>query len=231
MQTTPAASRPRLFLDTGDLTMIRKFAHLVYGITTTPTILSRCGVRRDDFMKAVRTEFTDLEVHVEACGEDLASTIRKVDEVASQEWFDLAKVVFKIPLTAHGLQAARRLREESTGIRVNVHLVFTRAQALLAMAGEPAYIAPMVGRYRDWLSVRPDIDDTPQALMADIITTKAMLGSSSTILASSVRSTDDFVSLAAMGADAITLPPSVMEASLSHDLTAEAIVQFLGDDE
>lgn len=221
---------PRLFLDTGDILMVRKYAGLVDGVTTTPTILRRDGAAPDQFAKEVRSEFPDIELHIEALGDDGESTMRRIDELCERTWFSADRVVFKVPLTAHGLRAVDRLRREAPQIRINLHMIFSRPQALFALRATPAYIAPLVGRYADWLARRPEPDDTPFALLSDIMTAKRQLSVGSLVLASSIRNPHHFVQCAGLGVDAVTLPPGVLAQCLEHELTDESIRQFHQDE-
>jgi len=221
---------PRLFLDTGDLPTVREYAALVDGVTTTPTILRRDGAAPEAFAAAVRGEFPDLELHLEALGDDEESTMRRAYELCDRPWFAADRVVFKVPMTLHGLRAADRLRLEAPQIRLNIHMIFSRAQALFALRAAPSYIAPLVGRYADWLVRRPEREDTPFALLADIMAAKRDTASDSRVLASSIRSPHHFVECASLGVDAVTLPPAVLAQCLRHELTDDGIGQFRRDE-
>lgn len=223
------SSRPRLFLDTGDLAAVRAFGAMIEGVTTTPTILRRDRSSTEDFIKAIRSEFPTLEIHIEALGDDVASTLARVDQIRSSEAFDASLIVFKVPITSTGIAAVRRLRSVAPEVRVNIHLIFSRAQAILGLREQPAYIAPLLGRYRDWLTTRPAIADTALGLVRDILSAKAAAGSDTTVLVTSIRTVEDLVDSAMLGVDAIAVPPHVMESALQHDLTDVAIRQFRED--
>lgn len=226
-----------LFLDTAKLDEIRKYSFLLHGVTTTPTIIRRdSDMASDDFMTAVRTEFPELEIHVEAMADTAEATIKLItDEFCKKAWYDKDKVVFKVPLDTEGLKTTTSLSRTNPDVRINLHMVFAAGQAILAMQAKPAYIAPLIGRYADKIAElrsngkRSASDDAGLDMLAEVVACKESLGSDTHILTSSIRSVHDFAEAIKLGADAATLPPSILGKALEHPMTTEGIEVFRKD--
>lgn len=226
-----------LFLDTADFKEIQKYAFMLHGVTTTPTIIKRdCGLTDDEFMTRVRKEFPELEVHVEALAEDADSTERLILETfCKKPWYDKDKVVFKVPVSIDGLKATMRLRETVPTVRINLHMVFAPGQATLAMHAKPAYIAPLIGRYADKIAeihtdgLRSQANDAGLEMLSSVLACKKSLQSDTHVLTSSIRTVHDFAQAIVMGADAATLPPSVLREAVEHPMTKEGVEKFWKD--
>lgn len=218
-----------LFLDTADMTAIDEFAFLIDGITTTPTIIKRAGIGSDDFVRQVRTKYPELEVHIEALAKTSGETLDLIRGFCSNDWYESDKIVFKVPISVEGLKATHILEREMPAVKVNLHMAFSAAQASLAMHARPAYIAPLIGRYADRIAElsthgkRSVGADAGYEMLAEIMECKRAMQSNSIVLASSIRSVHDFVIAVSLGADAVTLPPSVLAASLDHPMTQEGV--------
>jgi TalC/MipB family fructose-6-phosphate aldolase len=210
----------RLYLDSADPQEIRRFSRwrIVDGITTTPTFFRRLGV--SDARAAVRriaAEF-DGEIHVEAMGRD-------ADEIvaAARQNRELgASVVSKVPICPAGLEATRRLADE--GVAVNLHLVFSVNQAVLAAKARAAYVCPLVGRMSD---AGLDADE----VVADIVRALSLHPalSTTTVMLSSIRSPEMARRALLTGAGAITLPGRVLSRMVESPLTDRA-VSILAED-
>jgi transaldolase len=129
-------------------------------------------------------------------------------------------VVVKVPFGREGLQALKALNEE--GIRVNVTLIFSPAQALFAAKVGAAYVSPFVGRL-------DDISSDGMRLIQEISTIFKHYAFTTEILVASVRSPMHIVQAAMMGADICTCPSSVIEACFNHPLTDIGLAKFLKD--
>ena len=138
-----------------------------------------------------------------------------------REYAGIAKnVVVKCPLTADGLKATRQLTAE--GIKVNVTLCFSAAQAILAAKAGAAYISPFLGR----------LDDTGQNglhLLAEIVEIYNNYEWKTEVLAASIRGPVHVIEAARIGADVATMPFKVMEQLIKHPLTDKGLEQFLAD--
>jgi len=224
-----------LFLDTAEIAEIEKFAFLIHGVTTTPTIIKRAGMTTEEFMTKVREEFPHLEIHVEALAEDAQKTKELIKSFCGKKWYDSDKIAFKVPISTEGLLATKELGEEHPEVKINLHMAFSPAQATLAMLAKPAYIAPLIGRYADHIAditahgKRAVGNDAGYDMLADIMQCKQMMQSQSIILASSIRTVHDFITASVLGADAATLPPLVLSEALEHTMTKEGVDTFWKD--
>jgi len=191
----------RLFVDSADIDEIRAcFAWgVVDGVTTTPTFFERLGIH--DANDAIREIARDIEgeVHVEALGDSVAQTID-----AARRNFELGpNIVSKIPISARGIEAAHRLEED--GIRVNLHLVFSVSQAVMAAKAGVSYVCPLLGRLVDvGLNGSQVVDDIVAAIGEGP-------GLSSTVMVSSIRNEEQLQSALVSGATAITVPARLLQ--------------------
>ena len=130
-------------------------------------------------------------------------------------------VVIKVPLTMEGLKACKTFRQD--GIKVNVTLCFSAAQALLAAKAGATYISPFVGRL-------DDIGHDGMSLIADIVAMyKNYPALETEVLVASVRNPGHVVVAAKMGAHVATLPPAVLKQMFAHPLTEKGLKAFLDD--
>jgi len=130
-------------------------------------------------------------------------------------------VTIKVPLTWDGLKATKRLSQD--GVKVNVTLCFSAAQALLAAKAGAAFISPFVGRL-------DDIGQDGLALIADICQIYSQYEAITTeVLVASVRTPIHVIEAAKMGADVATLPPAVLRQLVQHPLTDKGLAAFLAD--
>jgi transaldolase len=208
----------KFFLDTANLDEIREGAALglVDGVTTNPSHVAREG--GVDFKQHVSAicEIVGGDVSAEVTSLDTEGMLRE-----GRDYAGIAKnVVVKCPLTKDGLKATRQLTSE--GIRVNVTLCFSAAQAILAAKAGAAYISPFLGR----------LDDTGQnglELLADIVEIYRNYEWKTEVLAASIRSPVHVIEAARIGADVATMPFKVLEQLFKHPLTDKGLEQFLAD--
>jgi transaldolase len=207
----------KFFIDTADVEEIRA-AHemgLVDGVTTNPSLVAKSG--RD--FKLVITEITtivDGPISAEVIALDAPGMLKEAREVAKIH----ANIVVKVPMTGEGLKATRQLAKEN--IRVNMTLVFSPLQALLAAKAGAAYISPFVGR----------LDDVGHDGMASVEQIKTILdnyGYTSEIIVASVRNPLHVLNAALLGADICTIPFAVIKQLVKHPLTDVGIEKFLAD--
>ncbi len=135
----------KIFLDTADVDMIAPAYEtgLIDGITTNPTLIKRSGRDPIEVIKEIATEFKMLQ---SISAEVVADTAEEMYEQA-QAFKDYRTVTIKVPCTVEGLKACRMIREEQKS--VNVTLVFSVAQAILAEKAGATYVSPFVGRWFD----------------------------------------------------------------------------------
>ena len=208
----------KFFVDTADVAEIQDLAStgLVDGVTTNPSLVAKTG--RDFF--EVLAEICDIvpgPVSAEVTAIDHASMLsegRRLAEVAPN-------ITVKVPLTPEGLKACRVLTDE--GIRVNVTLCFSPAQALLAAKAGAAFVSPFVGRL-------DDIAEDGLGLISDILEIfDAYPYLTTEVLVASVRHPIHVVEAAKMGAHVATVPPAVLRAMFKHPLTDRGLEAFLDD--
>lgn len=209
----------RFFIDTANVEDIRKANDMgiICGVTTNPSLIAKEG---RDFNEVIK-EITSI-VDGPISGEVKATTVDVEGMIA--EGREIAKIhpnmVVKIPMTVEGLKAVKVLSAE--GIKTNVTLIFTAAQALLAARAGATYVSPFLGRLDDIAT--PGID-----LIADITEIFQVHGIETEIIAASVRNPIHVIDCAKAGADIATVPYKVLEQMTKHPLTDQGIEKFQED--
>ncbi|MDR1361751.1 MAG: fructose-6-phosphate aldolase [Holosporaceae bacterium] len=205
-----------IFLDTANLYDISHYRDFICGVTTNPTIMAAYAA---DDHKNIIGQICDMvigHVSVEVISENFNDMVREGQEMAA--WNN--KICIKLPCTFDGLKACRHL--SANGIATNMTLCFSSAQALLAARCGAAYVSPFIGRLDDdgcdGLSLLEEISD-----IYDIG------GYETKLLAASVRNVNHFIQSAMLGADAITIPPSILKQCFEHHLTEKGIKIFSED--
>ncbi len=208
----------KIFLDTANFDLIKKYNDmgLVDGITTNPSLLAKENGDPADAMKKI-TEIIKGDVSLEV----VATTYDgMLDEGRALYRTYGDNVVVKVPMTPAGLGACRQLTSE--GIPVNVTLIFSANQAILAAKSGAKYVSPFIGR----------IDDTGHDgmhLINDLTRIFQNYQFKTQILVASVRHPVHVKEAALLGADVVTLPPAVLEKMLHHPLTKIGLDNFLAD--
>ncbi|MEG1381758.1 MAG: fructose-6-phosphate aldolase [Ruthenibacterium sp.] len=212
----------KFFIDTANINDIQKAArnpvHVICGVTTNPSLIAKEGRNQAEAI----AEIASL-VDGPISGEVKATTVDAEGMIA--EGREIAKIhpnmIVKIPMTEEGLAATKVLTAE--GIKTNVTLVFSAAQALLAARAGATYVSPFLGRLDD-ISM-PGID-----LIQSIAEIFAMYDDIHTeIIAASVRNPVHVIDCARAGADIATVPYSVLEQMTKHPLTEQGIAKFQAD--
>ncbi len=207
----------KLFIDSGNLKEIEALVPLgiIDGITTNPSLLAKEGGDYRGLLKKIcRT----------VQGPTSAEVVATEASAMVAEGRDLAKIddhiVVKVPFGKEGVKACRQLASE--GIRVNVTLVFSATQALLAAKVGATYVSPFVGRL-------DDVATEGMALIEQIVDIYENYNFTTEILVASVRHPIHVVQAARMGADICTCPAAVIEAMFKHPLTDVGLERFLKD--
>jgi len=207
----------KFFIDTANVKEIREAASLgvVDGVTTNPSLVSKEG---RDFKKVI-TEICSI-----VDGPISAEAVSLEADKMVVEGTDLAKIhkniVVKLPMTKEGLKATKILARE--GIRVNMTLVFSPAQALLAAKVGAAYVSPFVGRL-------DDISHYGMDLVRQIVTIFDNYGYPTEVIVASVRNPLHVVDAALAGAHIATIPFGVIDQIVKNPLTDIGIEKFLAD--
>jgi transaldolase len=208
----------RLFLDTANIDEIRDVARwgVLAGVTTNPTLMAKeAGVSYHDRVIEI-CETVNGPVSAECTSRDIDGLLEEGRMLAA--WHE--HVVVKIPIDANGLEATSILSRE--GIRINMTLIFSANQALLAALAGATYVSPFVGRLDD--AGHDGMDVVRQSVA---IFDRYHLPAQ--VLAASIRGAPHVVQAALAGAHVATLPYSVFQAMLKHPLTDTGIERFLAD--
>jgi transaldolase len=209
----------RFFIDTANTEDVKKANDMgiICGVTTNPSLIAKEG---RDFVEVIKeiTSIVDgpISGEVKATTEDAKGMIAEGREIAAIH----TNMVVKIPMTVEGLKAVKVLTAE--GIKTNVTLVFSAAQALLAARAGATYVSPFLGRLDD-ISM-PGID-----LICDIMDIFKEHGIETEIIAASVRNPIHVIDCAKAGADIATVPYSVLVQMVKHPLTDQGIEKFKAD--
>ncbi len=212
----------KFFLDTADLSEIEEVASwgALAGVTTNPSLYARTGGKLEDFESHLVKicNLVDGPVSGEVTAEDRDGMIEQGRALAALA----SNMVVKIPVCVEGLAATRALFEE--GIDVNMTLVFTVPQALLAAQAGARYISPFVGRF-------DDIAEDGLDQLGDIVTAiqNYDFGHPVEIIAASIRSANHVTQAALMGADIATVPYGAMKKCIYHPLTEQGLEKFKAD--
>ena len=207
----------KIFLDTANLEAIRKFNDmgLLDGITTNPSLMSKEGRNPKDVMEEI-TKIIKGDVSLEVVSTKYDGMIEEGKRLRQYG----ENVVVKVPMTPDGLKACKSL--SSQGIPVNVTLVFSPNQALLAAKSGAKYVSPFIGRL-------DDIGQDGMSLIKDIREVFDNYDFKTQILVASIRHPMHVVDAAKIGADVVTLPPAVLDKMLQHPLTDIGLENFLSD--
>jgi transaldolase len=207
----------KLFIDSGNIKDIQALVALgiIDGVTTNPTLLSKePGDYRENLKKIC--QIVKGPTSAEVVETEAQAMIRQGRELSQIDpW-----IVVKVPLTREGIKACKALSSE--GIKVNVTLCFSPAQALLAAKVGATYISPFVGRL-------DDVSTHGMELIRDIVEIYENYNFKTEILVASTRSPMHIVEAARMGADICTCPPAVIDALFNHPLTDVGLKKFLAD--
>lgn len=218
----------KFFIDTADLVEIEEAASwgVLDGVTTNPSLYARIGGKSYDFPAHIQRicAIVNGPVSAEALSSERDQIIHEGRELAA-----LAdNVVVKVPVSADGLAATRVLAAE--GIPVNMTLVFSVPQAILAARAGARYLSPFIGRF-------DDIGEDGITQLADIIEAignydwreAGIPGQEPEIIAASIRSVQHVSQAALLGADIATIPFTILKKCLNHPLTDQGLAAFAKD--
>ena len=208
----------KIFLDTADIDEIKKANEtgMIEGITTNPTLIKRSG---RDPVEVIR-EIANISDHFESVSaEVVADTAEEMIDQA-QAFNDIWNVTIKVPCTVEGLKACTALA--ATGRKVNVTLIFSAGQAILARRAGAAYVSPFVGRMND-------NSLSGVALVQTIAGLYDQHFSTTQVLAASIRDVHHVGRCFAAGANICTIPPKVFWGMYNHVLTDSGLDIFQKD--
>ncbi|MBC2002511.1 fructose-6-phosphate aldolase [Listeria booriae] len=207
----------KFFIDTANVEEIRKANRMgfIAGVTTNPSLIAK---EDRDFNQVIQeiTSIVDGPISGEVVSLEAEKMIEEGREIAKIH----PNMVVKIPMTGEGMAAVAVLNKE--GIKTNVTLVFSAAQALLAARAGATYVSPFLGRL-------DDIGSDGLILIRDIAEIFKVHGIETEIISASVRHPIHVIECARAGADIATVPYKVFEQMLKHPLTDSGIEKFLAD--
>ncbi|PKP11281.1 MAG: fructose-6-phosphate aldolase [Bacteroidetes bacterium HGW-Bacteroidetes-3] len=211
----------KFFIDTANLAQIKEAQALgvVDGVTTNPSLMAKEGITgKDNILKhyVAICNIVDGDVSAEVIATDFEGMVREGEALADLH----PQIVVKLPMIADGIKACKYFTDK--GIRVNMTLVFSAGQALLAAKAGATYVSPFIGRL-------DDISTDGLNLISEIRLIYDNYEYETEILAASVRHTMHIIDCAKLGADVMTGPLSAIMGLLKHPLTDIGLAQFLSD--
>ena len=207
----------KFYLDTANLAQISKLNQmgLVDGVTTNPTLVAREPGDFEDIIVAICKEVRG-PVSAEAVSTDHDGIVKEAKRLHGLA----PNVVVKIPIIPEGLRATKTV--SALGIPVNMTLVFSANQGLLAAKAGASYISPFIGRL-------DDIGQRGMEVVEDLVKIRDNYRLKAQVLVGSIRHPLHVLEAAKIGADIATMPPEVMEKMWQHPLTDSGLKRFLDD--
>ncbi|MBK6628040.1 MAG: fructose-6-phosphate aldolase [Flavobacteriales bacterium] len=211
----------KFFIDTASLAQIRE-AHalgVLDGVTTNPSLMAKEGITGDE---QVLKHYVDIcsivdgDVSAEVISTDLSGMLAEGERLAALH----PNITVKVPMTRDGVKAIKTFTGK--GIKTNCTLVFSAGQALLAAKAGATYVSPFIGRL-------DDVSTDGIQLIEQIRTIFDNYGSTTQVLAASIRHPMHIVQCAEVGADVATCPLSAILALFDHPLTTIGLEKFLAD--
>lgn len=218
----------KFFIDTADLDEIRECASwgALSGVTTNPSLYAKTGGKLADF-EGHMVKICEICEGLPVSAESTATTTEGMVEEGRRLAALAPNIVVKLPICAESLAACRTLASE--GIKVNMTLIFSVPQALLAARAGARYVSPFVGRY-------DDIAEDGVERVADIV---AAIGNYDfgwwneeggvEIISASLRTPNHVTQMALIGADIATVPYAALKKCLTHPLTVNGLASFEAD--
>lgn len=207
----------KLFIDTANVAEIKEANDLgvICGVTTNPSLIAKEG---RDFVEVVKeiTAIVDGPISAEVISLEANKMVEEAIPLAALH----KNIVIKIPMCAEGLKATKILTAK--GIKTNVTLIFSAAQALLAARAGATYVSPFLGRL-------DDIGMEGMSLIEEIVDIFAAHAIETEIIAASIRNPIHATAAARLGCDIATIPFGVIKQMIKHPLTDAGIERFLKD--
>ncbi len=207
----------KLFLDTANLAQIKRLNQMgvVDGVTTNPTLVSKEPGEFEEIIAAICKEVKG-DVSAEVVSTQFDGMVAEAKHLATIA----PNVVVKMPIIPEGLRATRAVSQ--MGIRVNMTLIFSANQGLLAAKAGASFLSPFIGRL-------DDIGQRGMEVVEDLVKIRDNYRLKSEVLVGSVRHPQHVLEAAKAGADIATVPPEVLEKMIQHPLTDSGLKRFLDD--
>ena len=209
----------KLFIDTANVEEIRAAHELgvVSGITTNPSLIAKEG---KDFFATLKEIVAIVGSEIPISAEVISLQADEMVEQGRKLAAISPNIVIKVPMTADGLKATKRLADQ--GIRTNVTLIFSSTQALLAARAGATYVSPFIGRL-------DDINEIGMNLIREVSDIFRIHELQTEIIAASVRHSVHVIEAALAGAHIATVPYKVIQQMIKHPLTEQGIAKFTAD--
>jgi transaldolase len=211
----------KLFIDTANVNEIKRAADMgvICGVTTNPSLIAKEG---RDFAEVIKeiAGIVDGPISAEVIALEAALMVDEALAFINKMPEYKEKIVIKLPFCEEGLVACRMLTEK--GIKTNVTLIYSAAQAVLAANAGAAFVSPFVGRL-------DDVGTDGLALIEEVMDIFQMQEIETEVIAASIRNPIHVTKAARMGCDIATVPFNVIIQMLTHPLTAIGIERFLKD--
>ncbi len=207
----------KFFLDTANVDKIKYYADmgLVDGVTTNPSLVAKEGRNFEEVIKEI-TSIVNGPVSAEVTATDSENMVKQARQLSKMH----KNIVIKIPMIKEGIKAAHTLAKE--GIKINMTLIFSPSQALLAAKAGARYVSPFVGRLDDISHIGMELVETIRGIFDNY-------DFNCEIIVASIRNPLHVVDAAVTGADIATIPPDVMEKLFNHPLTDIGLAKFMKD--
>ena len=205
----------KIFIDTANIEDIEKYAVLVDGVTTNPSLIAKEG---QDFMELIGiiTKLVDGPISVEANSEKSEDIINEAKKIAKMS----PNIVVKIPMTFEGLKATKVLNE--LGIKTNVTLIFSTNQALLAAKAGATYVSIFIGRL-------DDLGQNGLDVVRDTVDIFSQFDIDTQVITASIRHPLHVTTAAKYGSHVATIPPKILDLMIKHNLTDIGLKKFNDD--
>jgi transaldolase len=207
----------KIFLDTANIQDIGRYAYLIDGVTTNPSLLAReeGGNNLEGFIKKI-TSLINGPISVEVINQQFDGIINEARRISSIA----PNIVVKIPMTPEGIRATSLLSKE--GIQTNVTLIFSPNQAYLAAKAGATYVSIFVGRL-------DDIGHEGMEVVKNTLEIFKKQQCQSQVIVASIRHPIHVCDAATYGAHVVTIPPGVLDLMYNHPLTDIGLTRFLND--
>ena len=211
----------KFFIDTANLDQIREAQALgiLDGVTTNPSLMAKEGITGEANIINHYKEICAIvegDVSAEVISTDFEGMVKEGEALAALH----EQIVVKLPMTADGVKACKYFSDK--GVKINMTLVFSAGQAILAAKAGAAYVSPFIGRL-------DDVSTDGLGLISEIRTIYDNYAYDTEILAASVRHTMHIIDCAKIGADVMTGPLNAIMGLLKHPLTDIGLAKFLED--
>jgi len=207
----------RFFIDTGSVAEVEEIAAwgILSGATTNPSLLAKEQGDPGDIIRRI-CDLVRGPVSAEVVSDDSPGMVEEGQALAKLH----EHVIVKVPFSSEGLRATRALADD--GVRINMTLVFSSNQALLAAQAGATYASCFMGRL-------DDISIDSAAVLGEIVSTLRPGGTTTEVLAASIRHPEHVVTAARLGCEVATVPAKVFKQMLDHPLTETGRERFKSD--